>query len=635
MKKIIASILTLIICHLSFAQIQNTRHDQSNPMADDVIKYGDETFGSNVFVLDSRMDMKEIQALIDSLYQKHQPRTSEFGDHRFAFLLKQGRYKLDLKVAYYMNYIGLGELPGDVVVEGIIYSKGTENGNVTTNFWRSVENLTIQSPEGVVNIWGVSQAAPMRRMHIKGDIQLHDNGWASGGFIANSRIDGTVLAGGQQQWFTRNTELTKWEGGSWNIFFMGTANTPKDEWPDKPFTSLPTVPLVREKPFIVLGSSGYVLRKPTMKNESKGPDWTSGERPPITITDKTTKFDSQMVTDSAATGSPEVDSKVAEKVNTGIEPSYTDYPLDAFLIIKPHNATPSIINAALAKGQHVLFTPGIYELNESLKITRPGTVLMGLGMATLRSGNGNIVIEVDDVEGVSIAGLIIDAGEQTSETLVKVGPDGADISHKSNPTLLHDIFIRVGGYGEGKTKACLTINSHHVIVDHTWLWRADHGKNVGWDENVTRNGLIVNGDDVTIYGLFCEHFHEYQTLWNGNGGRMYFYQSEMPYDPPSSEAFMHEVETPEGKKMVNGYASYKVADHVKTHEAWALGIYCVFFKAPVIVDQAIEVPPHLEKNIQRKLTYWLYGGHKESIIKSIINGKGGHAGHDYVKRMMD
>lgn len=635
MKTTLVPILILISCHLSFAQTDNSRQQEgSSLLVDDVLTYADETFGSNVFVFDPRMDMQQIQSLIDSIYQKHQPRTSEFGDHRFAFLFKQGRYKLDLKVAYYMNYAGLGELPGDVVVEGIIYSKGTENGNVTTNFWRSIENLTIESPKGLLNIWGVSQAAPMRRMHVKGDIQLHDNGWASGGFIADSRIDGTVLAGSQQQWFTRNTDLTKWDGGSWNIFFMGTTHTPKDEWPEKPYTSLPEVPLIREKPFIMRGSTGYVLRKPALKFDSKGTDWTIEEAPPIMIIDKTTKFDSQ-TTDTLKTNSVQSDSKSTDAPDANSEPAYMDYPLAAFLIVKPGDDKPSVINAALSKGQHVLFTPGIYEMNESLKVTQPGTIIMGVGMATLRSGNGNAVIEVADVDGVTIAGLIIDAGKEISKTLILVGNVGSDISHENNPTFLHDIFIRVGGYGEGNTDACLTINSRNVVVDHTWLWRADHGKNVGWNENVTRTGLIVNGDDVTIYGLFCEHFHEYQTLWNGNRGRMYFYQSEMPYDPPSSEAFMHEVETPEGKKMVNGYASYKVADHVKTHEAWALGIYCVFFKAPVVVDQAIEVPPYLEKSIHRKLTYWLYGGHKESIIKSVINGKGGHAGHDHVKRMME
>ena len=184
----------------------------------------------------------------------------------------------------------------------------------------------------------------------------------------------------------------------------------------------------------------------------------------------------------------------------------------------------------------------------------------------------------------------------------------------ANPVFLYDIFFRVGGPAEGSARTCMTINSSDVVVDHIWLWRADHGNGVGWDKNRAANGLIVNGDNVTIYGLFNEHFQEYQTLWNGNNGRVYFYQSEMPYDPPTVDAWKHDG--------IYGYASYKVADHVKSHEAWGIGIYNVFYDAPVIVDNAIETPAHLEDKIHNKIIFWL-NGNKESVVKSIINGKGG------------
>jgi hypothetical protein len=135
-----------------------------------------------------------------------------------------------------------------------------------------------------------------------------------------------------------------------------------------------------------------------------------------------------------------------------------------------------------------------------------------------------------------------------------------------------------------------------------------------WDKNKCANGLIVNGDNVTIYGLFNEHFQEYQTLWNGENGRVYFYQSEMPYDPPGVDAWKH------GETC--GYASYKVDDQVKNHQAWGLGIYNVFYDAPVIVDQAIETPSAVENNFRHKVIFWL-SGNKESMVRSIINGKGG------------
>jgi hypothetical protein len=288
--------------------------------------------------------------------------------------------------------------------------------------------------------------------------------------------------------------------------------------------------------------------------------------------------------------------------------------MDKFYIAKPGTDNAATMNSALKKGKHLLITPGRYFLNESLKVTKKGTVVMGIGLATLIPENGNAAVEISDVDGVSVCGITIDAGKVFSEKLFEVGMPGSRTPHAVNPVFLYDIFFRVGGPAEGSARTCMTINSKDVVVDHIWLWRADHGNGVGWDKNKAANGLIVNGDNVTIYGLFNEHFQEYQTLWNGNNGRVYFYQSEMPYDPPSVDAWKHD--------SIYGYASYKVADNVKSHEAWGFGIYNVFYDAPVIVDNAIETPAHLEGNIHNKIIFWL-NGNKESVVKSIINGKGG------------
>ena len=128
----------------------------------------------------------------------------------------------------------------------------------------------------------------------------------------------------------------------------------------------------------------------------------------------------------------------------------------------------------------------------------------------------------------------------------------------------------------------VTIHTNHVIGDHLWLWRADHGAGVGWNANTNATGLHVKGDNVTMYGLFVEHTQEYQTLWNGNGGRVFFYQSEMPYDPPSNQVWR------DGNK--NGFASYKVGDKVTTHEAWGLGAYQFFKNGALVVTNSFEAP---------------------------------------------
>lgn len=120
--------------------------------------------------------------------------------------------------------------------------------------------------------------------------------------------------------------------------------------------------------------------------------------------------------------------------------------------------------------------------------------------------------------------------------------------------------------------------------DNFWVWRADHGAGVGWYINTTKNGIIVNGDYVTLYALMVEHFHEYQTVWNGEHGRTYFYQSEIPYDVPNQVSWMSH----NGTK--NGFAFYKVADHVNYHETWGMGIYSYFRDAPVKLHSAVESP---------------------------------------------
>jgi hypothetical protein len=137
-----------------------------------------------------------------------------------------------------MQVLGLGESPEDVIINGAVRSNTTHGNSVLTNFWRSVENLTVIPEDNSTMVWGVSQAAPLRRVHIKGNLQLFDKGYASGGFLADSKIDGTITSGPQQQWFTRNSETGKWEGGNWNMMFVGVPGAPEENWPELPYTTM-------------------------------------------------------------------------------------------------------------------------------------------------------------------------------------------------------------------------------------------------------------------------------------------------------------------------------------------------------------------------------------------------------------
>jgi hypothetical protein len=547
-------------------------------------KYNTSALGENVFIFEPGMDIKEIQSLIDTIFGRQSVHRSEFSKNRYALMFRPGKYDLDIKVDYYMQVLGLGQSPEDVIINGAVRSNTTHGNSVLTNFWRSVENLTVIPSADSTMVWGVSQAAPLRRVHIKGNLQLYDKGYASGGFLADSKVDGKITSGPQQQWFTRNSMFRSWEGGVWNMMFVGVPGAPAENWPEKPYTTIMQTPVIREKAWLSYDENGFSVNIPAIRQNSVGPDWITNFSP---------------------------EKKLSQ---------------NKFYIVKPGIDDSRSINSALKKGKNLLITPGRYYLKESLKVTRPGTVIMGIGLATLIPENGNAAVEVSDVDGVIVCGLTIDAGKVFSRTLFKIGEPDSHRSHASNPSFLYDIFFRVGGPSEGTASGCMVINSNDVCIDHIWLWRADHGSGVGWDKNRCANGLIVNGDNVTIYGLFNEHFQEYQTLWNGNNGRVFFYQSEMPYDPPTADAWKHD--------SINGYASYKVADNVKTHEAWGIGIYNVFYNAPVIVDNAIETPVALENKIHHKIIYWL-NGNKESVIKSIINGKGGSVNVSNRKATMD
>ena len=571
-NNVLLKLLFLFLLGNQFSNAQAIDSFQKN-RTDYTGKYNHSIFGENVFVFEPEMNMKEIQTILDTIYNRQATKKSEFNKNRYAIFFKPGTYTLDVKVGYYMQVYGLGESPEDVVIIGAVRSKSTsKQGHVLSNFWRSVENLTVVPTIDSANIWGVSQAAPLRRVHIKGNLQLHDGGYASGGFIADSKIDGIVYSGQQQQWFSRNTNWEKWVGGAWNMMFMGVQNAPTGNWPEKPYTVINETPFVREKPYLIYDEQGYGIKIPKIRQNSVGSGWVNNIKD-----DKTLRL------------------KDFYLVNSNIDNSES-------------------INVALKKGKNLLFTPGIYSIDKSLKITRPGTLIIGIGMTTLQSTNGNSILEISDIDGVTIGGLMFDAGKIPSETLLRIGESNSKKSHQTNPTFLFDVYSRVGGPAEGSTASCMIINSNNVYVDNIWLWRADHGNGVGWDKNKSANGLIVNGDNVTIYGLFNEHFQEYQTLWNGNNGKVYFYQSEMPYDPPTVDAWKNGA--------VGGFASYKVSDGVTSHEAWGLGIYCVFYNAPVIVDNTIETPVALEENIHHKIIFWL-NGNKQSIMKSIINGKGG------------
>jgi F5/8 type C domain-containing protein len=540
--------------------------------------------GPNTYVVSPSTPQSEYQGRLNAI--ANQQHTNQFGTERSAVLFKPGTYNSDVNLGFYTQVAGLGLSPdstninGHVRVEADWLQQGdnpANKGNATQNFWRSAENLYVHLPAGQVERWAVAQAAPYRRMHLSGQIQLWNggDGWASGGLIADSRIDGLVESGSQQQFLTRNSDLNGgWSGSVWNMVFVGANGSPPQNFPNPSHTVVANTPTVREKPFLYIdGAGNYNVFAPALRQNSRGTSWGGGN------------------------------------------PAGTSISLANFYVVKP-GASVATINAALNQGKHLLFTPGVYHLNDTIRVTRPDTVVLGLGLATLVPDTGLPALTTADVDGVKLAGLLIDAGANNSPTLVQIGPAGSAANHAADPTSLHDVFFRVGGAGVGKASVSLQINSNNVIGDHMWLWRADHGAGVGWTANTANNGMVVNGNNVTMYGLFVEHYQQYEVLWNGQGGRTYFFQNEFPYDVPNQASWSSGGGT-------LGWAAYKVANTVTSHEAWGVGSYSFFnTNTSIVAGHSFEVPDNAGVRFHDLVSVSLGG---VGTINHVINDAGATA----------
>ncbi|GAA3220158.1 hypothetical protein GCM10010532_049640 [Dactylosporangium siamense] len=510
-------------------------------------------FGPNVKIFDHNSSDATIQAALNTVFEATKStQTAQFQTRRDALLFKPSAtpYNVGANIGFNTSISGLGLNPDDTRINGAVTVdafNASDAGNATQNFWRSTENLSVNTLGGT-NRWAVAQAAPFRRMHIIGGLNLFpaSYGWASGGYISDSKIDGNSESASQQQWYTKDSQLGSWSGSNWNMVFSGTPGAPATNFNTNPaagprYTTLATTPVSRDVPYLYIDGAGkYRVFLPNLRTNASGPSWAGGSTPGTSVS------------------------------------------MSTFFVAKPSDSAATI-NTALANGCNVFFTPGVYHVNQTLHVTKANTTVLGIGYATIIPDNGVNAMDVADVDGVRIKGLLFDAGTTNSDTLLKVGLSKTGVSHAGNPTTIQDVFFRIGGMVGGKATNSLVVNTNNTIVDHTWAWRADHGSGVGWTVNTADTGLIVNGDNVLATGLFVEHYQKNEVIWNGANGRIIFFQNEMPYDPPNQAAWMN--------GSTQGYPAIKVASGVTTFEAWGLGSYCFFnVNNTVVSARAFEVP---------------------------------------------
>ncbi|MGD1022096.1 MAG: hypothetical protein ABR880_04880 [Candidatus Sulfotelmatobacter sp.] len=556
---------------------------------------GPVSFGPNVYVFNPSMPLSDIQATVDSIAT--QQVSNQFGTQRYALLFEPGTYgssatPLNFQVGYYTTVAGLGQSPADVVINGSIdvYNQCFDGSCVASdNFWRSLSNLTINVTNPTFGcysgeFWAVSQAAPVRRVLVNGNATLMDYctgpSFASGGFIADSEFEGgSIVSGSQQQWITRNSQIDGWSNGVWNQVFSGVVGAPAQCFPVQascggPYTTLATSPVTREEPYLYMDSAGhYNVFVPAVQHNSVGTTWASGPTPGSSIS------------------------------------------ISKFFIAQPTNSAAQI-TAQLLLGKNLILTPGIYNLDLPLLVTRPDTVVLGIGFPTLIPENGIVSMIVLPSRGVMVSGMIFDAGIPNSPLLLQFGtPFGA--SSSSDPSALQDVFFRIGGAEPGQATVSLSVGSDDTILDDIWAWRADHGNGVGWTDNTADTGLVVTGNNVTAYGLFVEHYQKYEVLWLGNGGTDIFFQNEMPYDPPSQAAWM---EAP----GVDGWAAFKVANYVTRFSGYGLGSYSFFNQGVnIYAANAFEVPTTLAPSSMNDLLTIFLSTAGSGGILNVIDNTGG------------
>ena len=520
------------------------------------------------------------QQIAEAIFIKQ--KNNQYGNlnnvNRFAICFLPGIYTYTnvIEVAFYTTLSGLGLNPGNVTINSM--NDGRENpvrctykydDTFLTNFWRSCENMKLQGDQ---TYWFVSQAAPLNNMIIEKELLLSDGqAFASGGFIGNSKIGDKTTVNSQQQWCNLNSNFNKFSNTVWNLTNIGCdGNTNLIQNPvygDSSFTTINPTPRIAGKPYLYYNNSFNIV-KPGVQLNVSGPLTTSD----CTLIDT-----------------------------------------DKIFYAKPINQND--INGKITAGFSIVLTPGIYNLTETITIPNDGIIILGLGMATLVApSNGPAILVTDNVKDLRLSSFIIQANtnqpdDSSTPVLLQIG----DTKNQDSDIFLDNIFIKVGP--ELKTddkinvETMVIINTNGVVVSNLWLWRADHGPN-GSIKGTSKcnNGLIVNGDNVNIYGLFVEHASVNLIQWKGNKGILYFLQSEYPYDAASD--FNQPCLTVTGNVF----------------EGQALGVYCYFRDNQVTVPKAISCP---ESGVKIKNAFTVFLNYnplkpetEQSEITHVVNETG-------------
>ena len=140
----------------------------------------------------------------------------------------------------------------------------------------------------------------------------------------------------QQQWYS-HSNFGSWSGSVWNMVFSGVNGAPAQSFPTPPMTTLGTTPVSRDVPYLYIDSGGsYHVFEPSLRTNASGPSWASGTTPGTSV------------------------------------------PMSQFFVADP-SMSAATINNALSEGCNLLFTPGVYNLSQTLSVSHANTTILGLG----------------------------------------------------------------------------------------------------------------------------------------------------------------------------------------------------------------------------------------------------------------
>jgi hypothetical protein len=452
-------------------------------------RHAEPDFGPHVRLFGPRTPPARIQAALDAAADE--PASAERGAGPCVFLFRPGSYDVEVRLGSRTAVAGLGLLPDDVTINGAVPVADREQpgggDGAPADVWRSASNLAFV-PGGGATRWAAHGAATLRRVHVRGPLLLlpGEGGGAGGGVIADCVVDGQVVNASGRQWLARDSSVAGWSAPLGGQVLAGVEGAPARSLPDPLCTALPTSPFSREKPFLYVdGRGAYRVFLPAPRRDAVGPTWTSGA------------------------------------------PEGTSVPLERFFLAQPGDSVRTL-NRALAQGRHLLLTPGVYELSDTIRVKWAGTVVLGLGHPTLRPRHGAAAMTVADARGVRLAGLLFEAGPRESRALLAVGDRRGGRTDPREPASVQDVFFRIGGAGPGRAAAALVVDSGNVLLDHVRAWRAGHGAGANGPVATASPGVVVNGADVVATGLFVERFQKHEVVWNGESGRAVMVRHGLP-----------------------------------------------------------------------------------------------------------